>query len=61
MRIEDPQVLAALSELGVEIRARTSLSAETYLGIGGTTDLLSIKRHDSIPDLLKLLDSKQIV
>jgi UDP-N-acetylmuramate dehydrogenase len=60
MRIEDPKLLAALSELGVEVRAGTSLSAETHLGIGGTTDLLSIKRHDSIPDLLKLLDNNQI-
>ncbi len=60
MRIEDPKVLAALSELGVEVRAGTSMSAETSLGIGGATDLLSIKRHDSIPDLLRLLDSNQI-
>jgi UDP-N-acetylmuramate dehydrogenase len=60
MRIEDPKVSAALSELGVEVRAGTQLSAETYLGIGGTTDLLRIQRHDSIPDLLKLLDSNQI-
>jgi UDP-N-acetylmuramate dehydrogenase len=60
MRIEDPKVSAALSELGVEVRAGTQLSAETYLGIGGTTDLLRIQRHDSIPDLLKLLDVNQI-
>ena len=60
MRIEDPKVLEALSDLGVEVRAGTSLSAETYLGIGGTTDLLRIQRHDSIPDLLKLLDTHQI-
>ncbi len=60
MRIEDPKVSAALSELGVEVRVGTSMSAETHLGIGGTTDLLSIKRHDSIPDLLRLLDSNQI-
>jgi len=60
MRIEDPKVLAALSDIGVEVRAGTSMSAETYLGIGGTTDLLSIKRHDAIPDLMKLLDSHQI-
>jgi UDP-N-acetylmuramate dehydrogenase len=60
MRIEDPKVSAALSELGVEVRAGTQLSAETYLGIGGTTDLLRVQRHDSIPDLLKLLDSNQI-
>jgi UDP-N-acetylmuramate dehydrogenase len=60
MRIEDPKISVALSELGVEVRAGTPFSAETYLGIGGTTDLLSIERHDSIPDLLKLLDSHQI-
>jgi UDP-N-acetylmuramate dehydrogenase len=60
MRIEDPQISAALAELGVEVRAETLLSAETHLGIGGSTDLLRIQRHDSIPDLLKLLDSEQI-
>jgi UDP-N-acetylmuramate dehydrogenase len=60
MRIEDPEVLAALVDLGVEVRSGTALSAETYLGIGGTTDLLSIKKHDSIPDLMKLLDSNHL-
>jgi UDP-N-acetylmuramate dehydrogenase len=60
MRIEEPKILAALAELGVEVRTGTQLSAETYLGIGGTTDLLSIKRHDSIPDLLKLLDASHL-
>jgi UDP-N-acetylmuramate dehydrogenase len=60
MRIEDPKILAALAELGVEVRSGTALSAETYLGIGGTTDLLRIKRHDSIPDLLKLLDANHL-
>jgi UDP-N-acetylmuramate dehydrogenase len=60
MRIEDPRISAALSELGVEVRAAVPLSAETHLGIGGTTDLLRIKRHDAIPDLLKLLDGEQI-
>jgi UDP-N-acetylmuramate dehydrogenase len=60
MRIEDPRISAALSELGVEVRAGIPLAAETYLGIGGTSDLLRIKRHDAIPDLLKLLDREQI-
>ncbi len=60
MRIEDPKILASLAELGVEVKAGTALSAETYLGIGGTTDLLSIARHDSIPDLLKLLDANHL-
>src|SRR5271154_2560229 len=57
MRIDDPRILAALPEMGVELRSRTALSAETHLGIGGTSDLLVIQKHDAIPDLLKLLDS----
>ena len=60
MRIEDPKILEALAEMGVELRSGTALSAETHLGIGGTTDLLSIKSHDSIPDLLNLLDSHHV-
>ena len=58
MRIEDPKILAALPELGVELRSGTALSEETHLGIGGTTDLLSIKKHDAIPGLLNLLDKR---
>jgi UDP-N-acetylmuramate dehydrogenase len=60
MRIDDPQILAALVEMGVELRPGTALAAETHLGIGGTTDLLSIKSHDSIPDLLNLLDGDHL-
>src|SRR5262249_55020046 len=37
-----------------------SLATLTYLGIGGTTDLLRIRKHESIPDLLRLLDSHAI-
>jgi len=36
--------------------ARCSLAELTSLGIGGTTDLLRILRHEAIPGLLKLLD-----
>ena len=60
MRIEDPKILAALPELGVELRSGTALSEETHLGIGGTTDLLSIKKHDAIPGLLNLLDTNHL-
>lgn len=60
MRIEDPKVLAALAELGIEHRRGASLSELTSLGIGGTTDLLRITKHESIPDLLKLLDENGI-
>ncbi len=57
MRIEDPKVVAALSELGVELRRSSSLAELTSLAIGGTTDLLRIQKHESIPGLLNLLDS----
>ncbi|HEV3420888.1 MAG TPA: UDP-N-acetylmuramate dehydrogenase [Candidatus Acidoferrum sp.] len=56
MRIEEPKILVALPELGTELRRGVSLAELTSLGIGGTTDLLRIQRHESIPGLLKLLD-----
>ena len=56
MRIEDPKILARLPELGTELRRGVSLAELTSLGIGGTTDLLRIQRHEAIPGLLKLLD-----
>jgi UDP-N-acetylmuramate dehydrogenase len=57
MRISDPKILTALPQLDVELRRGASLAGLTSLGIGGTTDLLQIKNHDSIPELLDLLDS----
>ncbi len=60
MRIKDPTVLGALPELGVELEHGMSLAQLTYLGIGGTTDLLRIGRHESIPELVNLLDGSGI-
>ena len=60
MRIEEPKILAALPELGTEIRRGVSLAELTSLGIGGTTDLLRIQRHEAIPGLLKLLDAHHV-
>jgi UDP-N-acetylmuramate dehydrogenase len=60
MRVEDANILAALPELGVDLRRGASLAELTSLGIGGTTDLLRIKEHESIPALLKLLDSQNV-
>ena len=60
MHISDPQVLSALPDLGIELRHNVSLTEQTSLGIGGTTDLLEINSHDSIPELLHLLDSHGI-
>ncbi len=60
MRIKDQSVFAKLPELGVEVKSGASLAEITYLGIGGTTDLLRMKVHDSIPDLVKLLEAAAI-
>src|SRR6202795_4701644 len=60
MRIENPKVIAALPELGVDWRTGSALSDLTSLGIGGTTDLLRIKKHESLPDLLNLLDANHV-
>jgi UDP-N-acetylmuramate dehydrogenase len=57
MRIDNPKIAAALPELGVELRSGSALSDLTSLGIGGTTDLLRIHKHEGIPDLLDLLDA----
>src|SRR3981189_3594986 len=56
MRIEEPKIVAALPNLGAELRRDVSLAELTSLGIGGTTDLLRILRHEAIPSLLKMLD-----
>jgi UDP-N-acetylmuramate dehydrogenase len=57
MKLSDPQVLAALSSLGVERVEAASLAKRTSLGIGGTTDLLLVRRHASLPDLVASLRS----
>jgi len=60
MRISDPKVLGGLAKLDIELRPGTLLAALTSLGIGGTTDLLRIKKQESIPCLLRLLDENHI-
>jgi UDP-N-acetylmuramate dehydrogenase len=60
MRIETETVLSALPGLGVELKPCASLAEITCLGIGGTTDLLALHRHDSIPEVVKLLDAAGI-
>ncbi|HTP70264.1 MAG TPA: UDP-N-acetylmuramate dehydrogenase [Dongiaceae bacterium] len=61
MRIANERLLGMLPSLGVEREAGVSLAKLTSLGIGGTTDLLRIQRHEAIPDLLKVLDSEGIL
>jgi UDP-N-acetylmuramate dehydrogenase len=58
VRVENPKIVAALPELGVQLKPDTSLAELTSLGIGGATDLLRITKHDAIPDLLNLLDAQ---
>jgi UDP-N-acetylmuramate dehydrogenase len=60
MRISEPKILAGLAKLDVDHPQRTSLAELTSLGIGGTTDLLRIKKRDSIPCLLRLLDDSGV-
>ena len=60
MRINDPKLLGPLAELGIELRPAAKLSELTSLGIGGTTDLLRITKHETIPELLQLLDANHI-
>ena len=60
MRIDDPTVASALTELGVEVQPGVSLAEMTSLGIGGTTDLLRITRHETIPELLNRLERRGI-
>jgi UDP-N-acetylmuramate dehydrogenase len=55
MKLSDPRALSALPELGVERIGGASLAEYTSLGIGGTTDLLLIRRHSALPDLITLL------
>jgi UDP-N-acetylmuramate dehydrogenase len=60
MRIENPKFVAALPGLGVQLNPGISLAEHTSLGIGGSTDLLRITRHEAIPDLLNLLDAQAV-
>jgi UDP-N-acetylmuramate dehydrogenase len=60
MRIENPSIASALPGLDVELQHGIALSEMTSLGIGGTTDLLRIKKHETIPNLLNLLDANGI-
>src|SRR5579883_832054 len=55
MRLADQSVLSALPELDVELIRGALLAERTSLGIGGTTDLLLIRDHAALPELVTLL------
>jgi len=60
MRVEDPKFKAELAAIAVELRPGAALAELTSLGIGGTTDLLRITKHQFIPDLISLLERHHI-
>ena len=55
MRISEPKLIAAIDALGVEYKPGVSLAPKTSLEIGGTSDLLIIHKHESLPGLINLL------
>jgi UDP-N-acetylmuramate dehydrogenase len=55
MRLENPKLIAALPELGVELRPGVSLAEMTSLAIGGTTDLLIVRQYRHLPEIIGLL------
>ena len=59
MRVEGPKLKAELSDLGIDIRCGASMAELTSLGIGGVTDLLRITKHESIPELISVLERHQ--
>lgn len=60
MRISELPVAEELKKLGVELRAGASLADLTSLCIGGTTDLLVIRRYEALPEIIRLLDEEGI-
>jgi UDP-N-acetylmuramate dehydrogenase len=61
MRIDNNAVVERLKELGVELRSGVALAEKTSLEIGGTTDELLLRRHDTIPDVMRLLAEAKIL
>src|SRR5260370_31042948 len=55
MRISEPNLLAAIADLGVEHKTGVSLAPKTSLEIGGSSDVLVIRKHESLPELVRLL------
>jgi UDP-N-acetylmuramate dehydrogenase len=60
VKLTDSEILKALPALGVELVAGASLAERTSLGIGGTTDLLLIRRHSALPELISMLRGAEI-
>src|ERR1017187_9830309 len=55
MRISDSKLIGAITALGVEHKTGVSFAGKTSLGIGGTSDLLIVRRHETLSELVRLL------
>jgi UDP-N-acetylmuramate dehydrogenase len=60
MRISDPKLIGAINALGVEHRPGVSMAQRTSLEIGGASDLLLIRTHESLPELVRLLKRQSL-
>ncbi|MFQ5723299.1 MAG: UDP-N-acetylmuramate dehydrogenase [Terriglobia bacterium] len=58
MRVENPKLLAALRDLGVQHRPGERLAHWTSLGVGGTTDILVVHQPRALPELIRLLEAE---
>jgi UDP-N-acetylmuramate dehydrogenase len=61
MRISDRPIAAKLAELGAELTPGVSMTEKTSLGIGGTTDLLVLRRFETIPEIMRSLAAEGIL
>ena len=55
MRISDPKLIAAIGAWASSTGSACRLPQKTSLEIGGTSDLLLIRKHESLPELIRLL------
>lgn len=60
MRISHMPIAAKLRELGIELRPGVSMTEKTSLGLGGQTDLLILRRYESLPEVIGFLHSEGI-
>jgi UDP-N-acetylmuramate dehydrogenase len=60
MRLENPRLLAALTEMEVEHRRGERVAEWTSLGVGGTTDILIVRQPRHLPELVRLLEAEAV-
>lgn len=60
MLVENPRLLAALPDLGVELCRDARLAEWTSLAVGGRTDILVVHQAHRLPELVRLLDAEDL-